>query len=155
MRDYSFLEKEKLLFEGHYGFRNKRSKTGALTDITERIRNACDKGYYACGAFLDFRKAFDTVNHKILLNKLIHCGIRGQAFDWFQSFLSHRVQYTSVSGFDSEPSLVTHGVPQGSVLGPVLSIIFTFSSMIFTNQLNIIKYYILQMTQISYMRISL
>ena len=86
------------------------STTDALTDITKRIRNGCDKGYYACGAFLDFRKVFDTVNHKILLNKLIHYGIRGKAVDWFQSFLSHRVQYTSVSGFDSEPSLVTHGL---------------------------------------------
>ena len=56
-RFYSFFEKGKLLFEGQYGFRNKRSTTDALTDIAERIRNACDKGYYACGAFLDFRKA--------------------------------------------------------------------------------------------------
>ena len=79
-RLYSFFEKEKLFFEGQYGFRNKRSTTDALTDITERIRNACDKGYYACGAFLNFRKAFDTVNHKILPNKLIHYGIRGQSY---------------------------------------------------------------------------
>ena len=54
-RLYSFLGKEKLLFEGQYGFRNKRSATDALTDITKRIRDACDKGYYACRAFLDFR----------------------------------------------------------------------------------------------------
>ena len=73
-RLYSFLEKEKLLFEGQYGFRNKHSTTDALTNITERIRDACDKGYYACGAFVDFRKAFDTVNHEILLHQpaLLH-----------------------------------------------------------------------------------
>ena len=90
-------------------FRNKRSRTDALTDITERIRDACNEGYYACGAFLDFRKAFDAVNQEILLNKLTDYGVRGQAVDWFQSFLSQRVQYTSVSDFGSEPSLVTHG----------------------------------------------
>ena len=71
-RLYSFLEKEKLLFEGQYGFRNKRSTTDALTNITERMRDACDKGYYACGAFLDFRKAFDAVNHEILLHQPAH-----------------------------------------------------------------------------------
>ena len=83
-RLYSFLEKEKLLFEGQYGFRNKRSKKDTPADITERIRDACDKGYYACEGFLDFRKAFDTVNHEILLSKLTHYRIRGQAVDWFR-----------------------------------------------------------------------
>ena len=61
-RLYSFLEKEQLLFEGQFGFRNNRSTTDALIDITERIGNACDKDLYACGAFLDFKKAFDRVN---------------------------------------------------------------------------------------------
>ena len=74
-RLYSFLEKEQLLFEGQFGFRNNRSTTDALIDITERIRNACDKGLYACGAFLDF-------------SKLAHYGIRGQANNWFQSYLT-------------------------------------------------------------------
>ena len=78
-RLYSFLEKEQLLFEGQFGFRNNRSTTHALIDITERIRNACDKGLYACGAFLDFKKALDTVNHDVLLGKLAHYGIRDQA----------------------------------------------------------------------------
>ena len=123
-RLYSFREKEKLLFEGQYGFRNKRSTTDALTDITERIRDAYDKGYYTCGAFLDFRKAFNTVNYEILLSKLTHYGKKRKAVDWLRSFLSQRVQYTSINGSDSEPSLVTHGAQQGSVLGPLLFIIF-------------------------------
>ena len=100
-RLYSFLEKEQLLFEGQFGFRNNRSTTDALIDITERIRNACDKGLYACGAFLDFKKAFDTVNHDILLSNLAHYGIRGQANNWFHSFLIQRVHFTSVNRFNS------------------------------------------------------
>ena len=99
-RLYSFLEKEQLLFEGQFGFRNNRSTTDALIDITERIRNACDKGLYACGAFLDFKKAFDTVNHDILLCKHAHYGIRGQANNWFHSYLTQRVQFISVNRFN-------------------------------------------------------
>ena len=76
-KDYSFLEKEQLLFERQFGFRNNWSTTGALIDITERIRNACDKDLYTCEAFLDVKKAFDTVNHGI--SKLAHYEIRGQA----------------------------------------------------------------------------
>ena len=117
-RLYSFLEKEQLLFEGQFGFRNNRSTTDALIDITERIRNACDKGLYACGAFLDFKKAFDTVNHDILLSKLADYGIRGQANNWFHSYLTQRVQFTSVNRFNSRPHLISHGVLQRSVLGP-------------------------------------
>ena len=64
------LKKEKLHFEGHYEFINKRSKTDAPMYITERVRDACYKGYYACGAFLNFGKAFNTVNYETLLNKL-------------------------------------------------------------------------------------
>ena len=86
-RLYSFLEKEQLLFEGQFRFRNNQSTTDALIDITERIRNACDKGLYACGAFLDFKKAFDTVNHDIIFSKLVHYGIRGQANNWFHSYI--------------------------------------------------------------------
>ena len=62
-RLYSFLEKEQLLSEGQFGFRNNRSTVDALIDIIEKIRNACDKGIYTCGAFLDFKKAFDSESY--------------------------------------------------------------------------------------------
>ena len=123
-RLYSFLEKEQLLFEGQFGFRNNRSTTDKLINITERIRNACDKGLYACGSFLDFKKAFGTVNHDILLSKLVHYGIRGRANNWFHSYLTQRVQLTSVNRFNSRPHLISHRVPKGSVLDPLLFIIY-------------------------------
>ena len=78
-----YLKKKNFSLTGQYGFRNKRSTTDALTDITETIRDACDNWYYACGAFLDFRKVFNTVKNEIFLNKLTHYGIRGQAVNWF------------------------------------------------------------------------
>ena len=93
-------------------------------EITEQIRKACDKGFFACGVYLDFKKAFDTVNHEILLKKLEHYGIRGIANYWLRSFLTNRKQYTNIKGQNSSPQEITHGVPQGSILGPLLFIIF-------------------------------
>ena len=74
--------------------------------------------------FVDLQKAFDTVNHNILLSKLNYYGIRGIANDWFSSYLSNRSQYVSIMGFDSSPKNINHGVPQGSVLGPLLFLIY-------------------------------
>ena len=71
-RLYSFLEKNSLLFKQQYGFRNKLSTNHTLIDITNRIQEACDNGQYARGIYVDFKKAFDKVNHNILLNKLAH-----------------------------------------------------------------------------------
>ena len=73
------------MFEGQFGFRNNRSTTDALVDITGRIRDACDKGLYTSGGVLDFKKAFDTVNQDILLNKLAFYGIKDQANNWLHA----------------------------------------------------------------------
>ena len=70
------------------------------------------------------QKAFDTVNHSILINKLNHYGIRGVRNDWFRSYLFNRSQYVSIDGFDSDTIEVRHGVPQGSVLGPLLFLLY-------------------------------
>ena len=85
---------------------------------------ACHKGLFVCGVYLDLKKAFDTINHNIFLSKLHHYGIRGKANDWFRSFLVNRNQYTSINDVKSTPEKVMYGVPQGSVLEPLLFIIF-------------------------------
>ena len=79
---------------------------------------------FICGVFVDFQKAFDTVGHNILLHKLSRYGIRDIANYWFSSYLSNRKQFVTKNGFDSEIQFFQHGVPQGSVLGPLLFLIY-------------------------------
>ena len=107
-----------------FGFRNNHSTNHALIEITEQIRNACDKNLYTCGVYLDLQKAFDTVNHEILLKKLEYYGIKGTSYNWFQSCLCGRMQFTQIKDSESSLKTISHGVPQGSVLGPLLFIIF-------------------------------
>ena len=101
------------------GFRQQYSTSHALVNITENIRKALDGGNIGCGVFADLQKAFDTVDHQILLTKLNHYGICGVSNDWFKSYLSNRSQYVSINGFDSDLAALNCGIPQGSVLGPL------------------------------------
>ena len=89
-------------------------------EITEKIKESIDKGKYGCGIFIDLRKAFDTVNHIILVNKLEHYGVRGILLEWFKSYLTGRKQYVFHNGEISDLKPISCGVPQGSVLGPLL-----------------------------------
>ena len=124
-RLYQFLEKSQLFYSLQFGFRAKHSTNHALIIITQRpLRNQLSNNKLGCGVFLDLRKTFDTVNHKILLEKLQHYGVRGMPFNWFQSYLTNRKQYVEVNGAPSDVLDVMYGVPQGSVLGPPLFLTF-------------------------------
>ena len=123
-RIYSYLIKNELIYERQFGFRSKYSTNHALVSITERIRALIDTSHYVCGIFIDLEKAFDTVNHKILCDKLNFYGLRGNANKLIKSYLSDRRQYVSINGFDSEVKNVDCGVPQGSSLGPLLFLIY-------------------------------
>ena len=92
----SFLDKHHVLFEKQFGFRSKHSTDHAILSIVDKIQKAIDERNYSCGIFLDLSKAFDTVNHKILLGKLEHYGIRGIANDWFKSYLTDHQQVVVV-----------------------------------------------------------
>ena len=94
--------------------------------IIDRIQKAIVDRNYSCGIFLDFSKAFDTINHNILIRKLQHYGVRGLALDWFISYLSNRNQVVTVNGVQSEILSISCGIPQGSVLGPISSELFDF-----------------------------
>ena len=123
-RIYSFLENNNVIFENQFGFREKHCTNDAFISILEQIKTVTSKKHIAAGVFVDFEKAFDTVNHDILLNKLDHYGVRGIANNLIRSYLSDRKQFVSINGADSDVKPVHHGVPQGSVLGPLLFLLY-------------------------------
>ena len=90
----------------------------------DKLIKSIERGNYVIGVFLDFPKAFDTVNHSILLDKLYHYGIRGNTLKWFQSYLTQRKQYITYDSTPSSIKPINCGVPQGSILGPLLFLIY-------------------------------
>ena len=119
-----FLELHSIIYPNQFGFRSGCSTTHSLISITETINKTIEDKKYGCGVFIDLKKAFDTVNHKILLQKLEHYGIRDMALAWFESYLNGRKQYVSLNGCDSGIKDISCGVPQGSVLGPLLFLLY-------------------------------
>ena len=120
----SFFDKHKILVEQQYGFRKARSTSMAITQLIEDITNANEEKKFTAGVFIDLKKAFDTIDHSLLLKKLDHYGVRGVSNDWLRSYLSDRKQYVSFNSLKSDLMSISCGVPQGSILGPKLFILY-------------------------------
>ena len=119
----NFLDANDILSNFQFGFRHKHSTTHAIITLTERISKLLDTGKIVCCIFIDFRKAFDVIPHKTLLKKLYSYGIRGNLYDWFESYHSKRSQFAEFQNTQSDTKPITHGIPQESILGPILFII--------------------------------
>ena len=122
-----FEEKKQICYNFQFGFRSNFSTNNALLSIVETIQSHLDKNKFCVRVFVDLKKAFDTIDHHILLQKLEHYGISGVANKRFSSYLKNRAQFVSIGNVSSAIKEILTAVPQGSVLGPLLFI--TVSSM--------------------------
>ena len=119
-----FINVKNILFSAQFGFREGFSTEHAIVGIVSAIQSNMDKHLFTCGIFIDLKKAFDTVNHQILLSKLNHYGFRGIITKWFESFLCHRTQTLEIINQISDVAIIANGVPQESVLGPLLFLLY-------------------------------
>ena len=121
---YDFLDKYSILCPNQYGFRKNYSTDLAILDLLDKITQSLAQKCHVIGIFMDLSKAFDTLDHKILLKKLERYGIRGTPLAWFQDYLSNRKQYVVFNSTQYKILDLTCGVPQGSILGPLLFLIY-------------------------------
>ena len=121
---YEYFTENKLLYESQYGFRKFHSTELAALEMSDKITTHLDQGKIPLAIFLDLSKAFDTIDHTILIDKLRYYGLKGNSLNWFKSYLSNRKQYVEYNNSQSSYANVSTGVPQGSILGPLLFIIY-------------------------------
>lgn len=119
-----YLNRHDILCKNQYGFRKAHSTAFALIDLYEKISKSIDNKEVAIGIFMDLSKAFDAISHEILFQKLEHYGIRGIALDWVKSYFCNRRQFVSYKNASSHLKYISCGVPQGSILGPLLFLIY-------------------------------
>ena len=121
-----FLNAHNVIYQHQYGFRSNHNTSQPVLHFYEKIYNSLNQKPSAktLSIFIDLKKAFDTVDHEILLHKMDHYGVRGISNVWFQNYLSEREQFVTINGVDSDIVRIVCGVPQGSVLGPLLFLLY-------------------------------
>lgn len=119
-----FFSLHKVFFKYQFGFRKHHSTSLALVELLDNLYTKLDEREIVAGIYLDLQKAFDTVDHYILLNKIYKYGIRGKVWDWFKSYLTNRKQFVAIGDINSVTEVLHCGVPQGSILGPLLFLIY-------------------------------
>ena len=136
----TYLTSNKILADNQYGFREKHSTYMALINLVDKISEQIDSKMITAGIFIDLSKAFDTIDHTILLQKMHHYGIRGIARDWFQSYLYTRQQYVQIDNSISALLTINCGVPQGSTLGPLLFLLYVNDLISVSNIAHIVMF---------------
>ena len=137
---YDYFTKNKLFYISQHGFRKLHSTETATIDFIDRIWNNLNNSKLPLSLFLDLSKAFDTLDHSILLHKLNYYGVKNKEYQWFSSYLSNRSQYVSIDNKSSKLLHLTTGVPQGSILGPLLFIIYMNDICFATSKFECILY---------------
>ena len=132
-----YININKILNDEQFGFRSNHSTYMAVLQVVDKINTAVDNNEMTVGIFLDLSKAFDTIDHNILLHKLEYYGFRGVVLEWFKSYLSNRKQFVSYDSHESQLKDIMCGVPQGSILGPLLFILYVND---ITNTTNVLDF---------------
>ena len=136
----NFLKQNAVISESQFGFRESRGTPSAILKLNEHVLKNFDSKKITAAVFLDLSKAFETINHKILLHKLEHFGIRGNVLQWFSSYLKNRSQFVNFNGVKSDSAILNISVPQGSVLGPSLFNLYINDLTRSSNRLNYILF---------------
>ena len=136
----SYLRSRNILVKTQYGFRENSSTEDAILEFMDYTYDAIHNSECLFAVYIDLSKAFDTVNHNTLLKKLQHIGIRGRIFDWFRTYLTDRKQYVAVDGKFSSLRVIESGVPQGSILGPLLFLLYLNDLSNSSNVLNFVNF---------------